>query len=235
MRGDAAGGTGSAYERALAEPRFLRSVRAAYVGPDDLLDALWWLDHPLRPGPSGARPPAADAAAARRALYGRSVPPQALDRYREAAEREEETRTAIAAALAAVEIDRPPLKQRLLEPPPAETDAGSMSRRVAPKGRWQDVFLQARHDPKVAPLVRLPRATIYAVETRPPTACLFLITDLGDFQAETAPVEVFEDRGVTLEVEPPLDGSIGLARVRWLPSGEVSWETRPVDRLPSQF
>jgi hypothetical protein len=233
MRGEPAGGARSAYERALAEPRFLRAVRAAYVGPDDLLDALWWLDHPLERGPSGARPPATAAAEARRALYGRSVPPQALDRYREAADREAETRAAIASALAAVEADRAPLKQRVLGPLPEEP--GEHARRVAPAGRWQDVFLSVHGSPRVAPLVRIPRATVYAVETVPPTACLFLITDLGDFQGETVEVESFERHGATLVVEAPLDGSIGLARVQWLPSGEVRWETRPVDRIPGPF
>jgi hypothetical protein len=234
MRGVGAGGARSAYERALAEPRFLRAVRAAYVGPDDLLDALWWLDHPEEPGPSGARPPAAAAAEARRALYGRSVPPEALDSYRRAADRESETRAAIASALAAVEADRPPLKQRVLGTPAAD-EPGEHSRRVAPSGRWQDVFLQVQGSPRIAPLVRLPRATVYAVETEPPTACLFLITDLGDFQGETVEVEAFERHGATIEVDPPLDGSIGLARVVWLPTGEVRWETRPVERIPGPF
>ncbi len=69
MRGDAAGRGGrgegpSAYDRALAEPRFLRAVRDAYAGPGDLLDALWWLEHPHEPGPSGAPPPAATTAEA---------------------------------------------------------------------------------------------------------------------------------------------------------------------------
>jgi hypothetical protein len=233
MGGDAAGGTRSAYERALAEPRFLRAVSAAYVGPDDLLDALWWHDHPLEPGPTGASPPAAGAADARRALYGRSVPPQALDRYREAADRETETRAAIASALAAVEADRPPLKQRVLGPPPEEP--GEHARRVAPAGRWQEVFLRSRGSPRIAPLVRLPRATVYAVETEPPTACLFLITALGDFQGETVEATTFERHGATLEVEAPLDGTIGLSRVQWLPSGEVRWETRPVERIAGPF
>src|SRR5215212_1191572 len=108
----ATGGAGSPYERALTEPRFLRAVRAAYAGPDDLLDALWWLEHPLEPGPSGARPPAEEAAAARRALYGRSVPPEALEQYRRAADREAETRAAVVAALAAADVERPALRQR---------------------------------------------------------------------------------------------------------------------------
>jgi hypothetical protein len=170
---------------------------------------------------------------ARRALYGRSVPSEALDRYREAADRESETRAAIASALAAVEANRPPLKQRVLGPPLDEP--GEHARRVAPAGRWQDVFLRERGVPRVAPLLRLPRATVYAVETEPPTACLFLITDLGDFQGETVEVEAFERHGATLEVEAPLDGTLGLVRVQWLPTGEVRWETRPVERIPGPF
>jgi hypothetical protein len=208
-------------------------VQAAYVGPDDLLDALWWLEHPLEPGPSGARPPAADAAEARRALYGRSAPHDALQRYRAAADREAETRAAIASALAAVDGERPPLRRLVADAP--SSPPGAHSRRVAPKGQWRDVFLRARGSPRTAPLVRLPRATVYAVETDPPTACLFLITDLGDFQGQTVEVEEFERAGATLEIEPPLDGSIGLVRVQWLPGGEVRWETRPVERVPGPF
>lgn len=233
MRGEAADRGGrhrdglSAYDRALAEPRFLRAVRNAYAGPADLLDALWWLDHPLEPGPSGARPPAAAAAEARRALYGRTPPANALERYRAAADLEAETRSAVAAALSAIGADRPPLPRRLLgaaEPEPEET-----SRKVAPAGRWEEVFSAASGSPRVAPLLRLPRATVYAVETRPPSACLFLLSDEGDFQGATASVAEFERRGVVLQVESPLDGSIGLVRVEWSPSGEVRWETRPVE------
>lgn len=233
MRGDAAGQGRSAYERALAEPRFLRAVRDAYAGPADLLDALWWLDRPQEPGPSGARPPAATTAEARRALYSRTPPPDALDRYRAAADLEAETRSAVAAALAAIGADRPPLPRRLLAG--LQPERADSSRTVAPAGRWQEVFRGAHGSPRIAPLVRLPRATVYAVETRPPTACLFLLSDEGDFQGATAPVDEFERRGVVLQVDPPLDGSIGLVRVSWSPSGEVAWETRPVESPTAAF
>jgi hypothetical protein len=162
------------------------------------------------------------------------VPPQALEQYRRAADREAETRAAVVAALAAADVERPALRQRVLGTV-AATEPGEQRRKVAPAGRWQDVFLQARGFPRVAPLVRLPRTTVYAVETEPPTACLFLITDLGDFQGQTVEVEAFERHGATLEVESPLDGRIGLARVQWLPSGEVRWETRPVERIAGPF
>ena len=224
----------TAYDRALAEPRFLRAVRDAYDGPADLLDALWWLDRPHEPGPSGAPAPAAEAAEARRALYRRSTAPAALDRYREAADREAATRAAVAAAIAAVDEERPRIRQRRLKDVPPVAP-GEHARRTAPPGRWHDVFLRERGHPRVAPLVRLPRATVYAVETEPPSACLFLITDLCDFQCETASLEAFEREGLTLEVEGPLDRSIGLVRVQWFPTGEVRWETRAVERTPGPF
>ena len=141
-------------------------------------------------------------------------------------------RADILAALALV--DGAPYRrlQRSAEPPDA---AGSRALRTVVTGRARDVFAGSRGFPRVAPLVRLPRATVFAVETSPPSACLFLITDLCDFQGHMVPIEVFDREGITLRVEPPLAGSLGLERVEWLPSGEVRWTERPVERPLGYF
>jgi hypothetical protein len=93
------------FQRARRDAAYLARLRAAYQGDDDVLDALWWLDHPTRPGPSGAVAPAARLAAARRDLYGPAASADAAARVAEALEAAERSR---ASALSAVALAAPP-------------------------------------------------------------------------------------------------------------------------------
>jgi hypothetical protein len=72
-----------------------------YRGEDAPEDALWWLDHPTAPGPSGALSREQRMAPLRAAVYGRA--PTEADR---AALREAEAADAAATALAAAVRDR---------------------------------------------------------------------------------------------------------------------------------
>ena len=85
--------------RALTDPAFLARFRAVYEGEDDPVDALWWLDRPEEPGPSGAAAPGAVARSARRALYGPGTDAAAMQEYECAAARAERSRAAAVAAL----------------------------------------------------------------------------------------------------------------------------------------
>ena len=212
------------YERAMAQPRFLRAVRAAYTGGEDVLDALWWLEHPDEPGPTGAVGPAAAVAEARRALYARSVPAFALERFRAASEHEIAMRSAILSALVAVGPSRPqtPAPRRVVE---RFGGPGEHERRTVATGRAEDVFLRARGWPRVAPLIAVPRATLYAVQSDAGHACVVLITDTGTFQGNRVPLAEFQQAGIELEVEPDTAWEIDLVRARWLPTGEVHWST----------
>lgn len=59
----------SDWDRVASDPELLAAVRRAYAGSGDVLDQLWWLEHPGEPAPSGAEDPAARVEAARRAAY----------------------------------------------------------------------------------------------------------------------------------------------------------------------
>jgi hypothetical protein len=98
-----AAGPSAPYERALGDPGFLERVARRYGGRHDLLDALWWLDHPGQPGPSGAAPPLAALAGARRTLYARDTSPGAVARYTAAAAVEAADRSALLEAIAEAE------------------------------------------------------------------------------------------------------------------------------------
>jgi hypothetical protein len=91
------------YERARADAAFLGRFRDAYAGGDDPLDALWWLEHPTSPAPSGAIAPATLLTEAQRAVYGRAGSEQALEGYALARERAERSRSAALAAVAAAQ------------------------------------------------------------------------------------------------------------------------------------
>ncbi|HET6826327.1 MAG TPA: hypothetical protein VFH64_10415 [Amnibacterium sp.] len=109
------------YARALADPLFRARFRAAYTGQDDPLDALWWLDRPGETAPSGAPAPAAHAASARLALYGRGTDPAALERYEQAVAAAERSRRAAIAALGRTPVQGAAAPRS--EAPPAHPDA----------------------------------------------------------------------------------------------------------------
>ncbi|MFT2817476.1 hypothetical protein [Leifsonia sp. A12D58] len=50
----------SAYEQALRDDRFRADVTEVYTGQHSVLDALWWLEHPTEPAPSGRTAPATE-------------------------------------------------------------------------------------------------------------------------------------------------------------------------------
>jgi hypothetical protein len=218
-----------AYRSALSRPRFLRALRAAYDGPDDVLDALWWLEHPLQPGPSGTRSPAAIAAEAQRALYRPSVTEATRARYRAAAERDAASRSAITVALGRVDDGRraswPQLPQLPLMRTARTARTVQPTARSVSVGRPEEMFDPTGARPGVATLVRVPRATVYTVDAGPHVVCIFLVSDeiSNEFRGETVPTQVFRDRGIALELDPELAASVGLRRALWLPSGEVRW------------
>jgi hypothetical protein len=61
--------------RALRDPAFRARVAAAYTGRHDILDALWWRDHPMSPTPEGTPSPAADLTSLRADVFGRPADP----------------------------------------------------------------------------------------------------------------------------------------------------------------
>ena len=215
--------TGSAYERALAHPRFLAAVRAAYDGPHDVLDALWWLEHPLQPGPSGAIAPAMEVAVAQRSLYARSGTEAAHTRYREATERELASRSAIAAALLHASpraaVAPPPSRYLAAPADPAPTRGARMV------GLPEHVFGRASGPQRIAPLLRIPRATLYAVDSVLGWVCVVLVADEDsrEFRGETVDAASFGRDGIVLEVDRRLALQVGLERAEWLPTGEVRW------------
>jgi hypothetical protein len=91
------------FERAERDPAFLERFARAYRGGADPLDALWWLDHPAEPGPSGAPPAAGRMTELRRAVYAPGADPAAAERYRELRSSLEGERAAVRAALAEAE------------------------------------------------------------------------------------------------------------------------------------
>lgn len=58
-RQPASTGPAGLYARAQADPEFLQRVRDAYTGLADVLDALWWREHPAKVSPSGTEAPQA--------------------------------------------------------------------------------------------------------------------------------------------------------------------------------
>jgi hypothetical protein len=127
------------FERARRDPDYLARLRAAYRGDDDLLDALWWLDRPEEPGPSGAGSPSALLAAARRDLYGPTARPGAAERLGAATLAADHSRAAALAALHQVGLEvshrrptpSPPPDLEPEPPAPHQASAPLLSRRVA--------------------------------------------------------------------------------------------------------
>ncbi len=96
-----------------AGSRVLTRFRDAYRGPHDPADALFWLDHPDQPGPSGAPPPGAAALALRRQVYGPDSTPVAAGRLRDLQAQDDrdwiEARRALSIALTEPPpVDAPP-------------------------------------------------------------------------------------------------------------------------------
>jgi len=60
------------YEEFTANPEFAAAVSSAYTGRHEIADAVWWLDHPELPGPSGAVSPADGRDELERAAYSRA-------------------------------------------------------------------------------------------------------------------------------------------------------------------
>jgi hypothetical protein len=113
------------YEHAVTDAGFCARVASRYAGEHDLLDALWWLDHPDDLAPSGAPSPRRLLSIARRSLYDRQPAPTDLERYTSAADRERSDRTVLVAAVAAAESAEP-------EPPEVEVQTDAAQADVAP-------------------------------------------------------------------------------------------------------
>ncbi|MDQ1514110.1 MAG: hypothetical protein QOC59_1952 [Microbacteriaceae bacterium] len=116
------------FERARSDRSYLERLRDAYRGDDDLLDALWWLDHPAREGPSGATAPLTRLAAARAELYGSASPSGAVERVTEATRVADRSRAAALAAVEQVAFDTPRRRPVALRP------AASRPLGIAPDG-----------------------------------------------------------------------------------------------------
>lgn len=106
----------SDWERVAADPALLSAVRARYAGSGDVLDQLWWLEHPGDASPGGALDPAVRLERDRQARYRPDAEPVDAD----AVHRDE----------AAVAQDRAAARQALVE-------AAALPRPVtaAPAGR----------------------------------------------------------------------------------------------------
>jgi hypothetical protein len=68
-QGGQTGRVPSDWERVAADPALLAAVRRRYTGSGDVLDQLWWVEHPGTAAPSGAEDPAVRLEQERRALY----------------------------------------------------------------------------------------------------------------------------------------------------------------------
>jgi hypothetical protein len=112
----------TAYERARRDQGYLDRLREAYRGDDDLLDALWWLDHPTEAGPSGATAPLVRLAAARGELYGPVPVTGAVDRVREANLAADRSRAAALGAVEQVAFATPRRRPVVLRPPGTASD-----------------------------------------------------------------------------------------------------------------
>lgn len=58
-----------AYSRARRDPDFLEAVRRGFAGRHDVLDALWWLDHPADAAPDGTPAPVHELRALQRRVF----------------------------------------------------------------------------------------------------------------------------------------------------------------------
>lgn len=65
------GDNASLFARVSGDQHLLAELRRAYRGSGDVLDMLWWREHPLTAGPTGAPDPATAIAALRREAYSR--------------------------------------------------------------------------------------------------------------------------------------------------------------------
>jgi hypothetical protein len=114
----------SDWDRVTADAALLAEVRRRYRGSGDVLDQLWWIQHPGEPAPSGRTDPEKALTAARRALYRPDVrPEEALATMTDASRWIEDRALAKLAVLDAVSALSAP------EPPPAPASlAGSPPR-----------------------------------------------------------------------------------------------------------
>lgn len=138
MTGEAVDG---AYSRARHDPAFLDAVRREYAGRYDLLDALWWLEHPADSTPDGTPPPVHGLRDLQRRVFaadgGSLGDPAAALALREFQSEVSAERAAIETAVAAVEAEAraPGLDSLFPMERPVEgavaTSAGAMSGRVS--------------------------------------------------------------------------------------------------------
>jgi hypothetical protein len=111
----ASGRAPAPYEHALADAAFRDRIGRRYAGAHDLLDALWWVEHPQEPGPSGTAAPVTVLRAVRRSLYDRAPALDVLDRVAALAAAERADREALDAALREAE-PMPALEPRASAP-----------------------------------------------------------------------------------------------------------------------
>lgn len=99
-------------DRMASDPAFAARVRAAYSGRSTLDDVVWWLRHPLQPGPSGRAAPLVEREALARQVYARAAAP-------------EDAEHRLVEADAAIAADRDALSQAFevaVTPAPVEID-----------------------------------------------------------------------------------------------------------------
>jgi hypothetical protein len=244
--GAAAPRTAAPYEHALADAAFRERVRLGYVGEHDVLDALWWLEHPDDAGPSGAAPPNRLLTIARRSLYGPR--PTDSDHYALAALQEQADRERLLVAVRVAAAEPPPTAAAA----PARRSVVIWAACTAVLGALVAAALLAGDRPAPVAAVAPPRASV-AVELavvpgdelaadpagpRPPVLtrrlatvgdtqilaeltrglmCLELRTDAsGAFTCRS--IAAFRLHG--LEVPFPT-GSDDLEGVQWLPDGRL--------------
>ncbi|WP_111718990.1 hypothetical protein [Homoserinimonas sp. OAct 916] len=96
------------FARAQADAEFLERVRAAYTGRADVLDALWWHDHPLEVAPSGAEAPQVLVRELQRLAYSADVDPaahaEATCRLSAARQAVDEDRAAVERAISSADL-----------------------------------------------------------------------------------------------------------------------------------
>jgi hypothetical protein len=114
----------SDWDRVTADAALLAEVRRRYRGAGDVLDQLWWIQHPGETAPSGRTDPEEALTAARRALYRPGVrPEEALAAMTDASRWIEDRALAKLAVLDAVSARRTP------DPAPAPASVPGPPRR----------------------------------------------------------------------------------------------------------
>ncbi len=131
----------SPFERASADMAYRARVAAAYDGRRDVLDALWWLEHPDEATPSGRPSPYDEVRRLRAAVYGVDADPRAIDRYGALRAELAGEEAAIRSAVRAADSATPAPTAGASASTPVETERGGPPQAPARRRSWIPVVI----------------------------------------------------------------------------------------------